>query len=105
MGKNGVGPPKLGSVNLKNKHVIVVGDMNIDLCKLAVNKETELYFNTFLCHNFESHINSPSRIQYNNKSSSLVSATIIDHIFSNLSGYKCSAGNIAYADSDHFANL
>ena len=96
---------KLGSVNLKNKHVIVVGDMNIDLCKLAVNKETELYFNTFLCHNFESHINSPSRIQYNSKSSSLVSATIIDHIFSNLSSYKCSAGNIAYADSDHFANF
>ena len=54
---------KLGSVNLKNKHVIVVGDMNIDLCKLVVNKEAELYFNTFLCHNFESHINSPSRIQ------------------------------------------
>ena len=29
---------KLGLVNLKNKHVIIVGDMNIDLCKLAVNK-------------------------------------------------------------------
>ena len=62
---------KLGSVNLRNKHVIVIGDMNIDLCKLAVNKETQLCFNTCLCHNFESHVNSPSRIQYNSKSSSL----------------------------------
>ena len=96
---------KLGSVNLKNKQVIVVSDMNIDLRKLAVNKETELHFNTFLCHNFESHTNSPSRIQYNSKSSSLVSATIIDDIFSNLSSYKCSAGYIAYAYSDHFANF
>ena len=44
-------------------------------------------------------------MQYNSKSSSQVSATIIDHIFTNLSSYKCSAGNIAYADSDLFANF
>ena len=82
-----------------------MGDMNIDLTKLSTNNDIELYFNTLTCHNFESHINSPTRVQYNTKSNTLYSATLIDYIFSNLAEYECIAGNILYADSDHYANL
>ena len=85
--------------------VIIMGDMNIDLTKLSTNNDIELYFNTLTCHNFESHINSSMRVQYNTKSNTLYSATLIDHIFSNLAEYECIAGNILYADSDHYANF
>ena len=58
---------QLNSPLLKNTHVILMGDMNIDLSKLSVNDAIEIYYNTLLCHNLESHINSPTRIQYNKK--------------------------------------
>ena len=64
-----------------------MGDMNIDLSKLSQNAEIELYYNTLLCHNLESHINSPTRIQYNKNTNKICSATIIDHIFSNLTEF------------------
>ena len=54
---------QLNSPLLKNTHVILMGDMNIDLSKLSVNDAIEIYYNTLLCHNLESHINSPTRIQ------------------------------------------
>ena len=96
---------QLHSTDIRNKRVIIMGDMNIDLTKLSTNNDIELYFNTLTCHNFESHINSPTRVQYNTKSNTLYSATLIDHIFSNLAEYECIAGNILYADSDHYANF
>ena len=96
---------QLYSTDIRNNRVIIMGDMNIDLTKLSTNNDIELYFNTLTCHNFESHINSPTRVQYNTKSNTLYSATLIDHIFSNLAEYECIAGNILYADSDHYANF
>ena len=51
-----------------------MGDMNIDLSKLSQNAEIELYYNTLLCHNLESHVNSPTRIQYN-KNSSIINSS------------------------------
>ena len=79
--------------------------MNLDLCNADVDADIELYFNTFLCSNFESHINKPTRIQYKPNSLMVHSATIIDHIFSNLSNHRCTAANLHYPDSDHFANM
>ena len=96
---------QLNSPLLKNTHVILMGDMNIDLSKLSVNDAIEIYYNTLLCHNLESHINSPTRIQYNKNTKTISSATIIDHIFSNLIEFSCTSGNLAYANSDHFANF
>ena len=96
---------QLHSTDIRNKRVIIMGDMNIDLTKLSNNNDIELYFNTLTCHNFESHINSPTRVQYNTKLNTLYSASLIDHIFSNLAEYECIAGNILYADSDHYANF
>ena len=59
---------QLHSTDIRNKRVIIMGDMNIDLTKLSSNNDIELYFNTLTCHNFESNINSPTRVQYNTKS-------------------------------------
>ena len=96
---------QLNSPLLKNTHVKLMGDMNIDLSKLSVNDAIEIYYNTLLCHNLESHINGPTRIQYNKNTKTISSATIIDHIFSNLIEFSCTSGNLAYANSDHFANF
>ena len=96
---------QLSSPLVKNKHLIILGDMNIDLAKLSIDNEVEMYHNTLTTHNLESHINSPTRIQYNATYKTLFSATIIDHIFSNLTEFKCTSGNLSYADSDHYANF
>ena len=66
---------------------------------------TQYTYNTLLCYNLESHINSPTRIQFNKNTKTISSATIIDYIFSNLIEFSCTSGNLAYADSDHFANF
>ena len=47
---------QLNSPVLKNMHLILMGDMNIDLSKLSLNDAIEMYYNTLLCHNLESHI-------------------------------------------------
>ena len=75
---------QLHSTDIRNKRVIIMGDMNIDLSKLSTNNDIELYFNTHTCHNFESHINSPTRVQYNNQIKYFILCYLIDHIFSNL---------------------
>ena len=43
---------KIFKVDIRNKRVIIMGDMNIDLTKLSTNNDIELYFNTLTCHNF-----------------------------------------------------
>ena len=95
----------LSSSCLRNKKVILLGDMNIDLCNISINNDIELYYNSIISHNLESHINYPTRVQFGTDNISVRSATIIDHIFSNLSEYNCISGNIVYPDSDHFANF
>ena len=85
---------QLNSPHVKNSHLMLMGDMNIDLSKLSQNAEIELYYNTLLCHNLEGHINSPTRIQHNRNTEKISSATIIDHIFSNLTEFSCDSGNL-----------
>ena len=90
---------------LKNKHVIIAGDMNLDLIKIDTDNDIEAYFNTFLGNGYKTHINSPTRTQYKPNSLMVHSATIIDHIFSNMLHFTCTAGNMSYPDSDHYANF
>ena len=47
---------QLSSPVLKNMHLILMGDMNIDLSKHSLNDAIEMYYNTLLCRNLESHI-------------------------------------------------
>ena len=95
----------LSSKTLRKKHLILNGDMNIDLCKTDVDCDIEIYVNTFFKHNLESHINKPTRIQYKPNSLMVHSATIIDHVFSNMYEYPCASGNLLYPDSDHYATV
>ena len=88
----------------KNK-VLLTGDMNIDLCKVNQNIDVTTYFNCLLSNNLESHILKPTRIQYYPNSLHIRSATLIDHISSNMYENICHAGNLFYSGSDHFGNF
>ena len=90
---------------IKKSKVVVCGDMNVDLCKVNRNNDVATYFNCLLANNLESHILKPTRIQYYPNSLQIKSATLIDHIASNIIEKSCYSGNLFYSDSDHFGNF
>ena len=90
---------------LKNSKIIISGDINLDLLKLSTNINIESYFNCLLANNLECHITKPTRIAYYKNSLQIRSATLIDHICSNILDTDCIAGNFYYAESDHFPNF
>ena len=90
---------------VRKSKVVLTGDYNIDLCKVNHNNDVTTYFNCLLSNNLESHILKPTRIQYYPNSLQIKSATLIDHISSNLYENVCHAGNLFYSDSDHFGNF
>ena len=89
----------------RRSKLILTGDMNIDLCKINHNNDVATYFNCLLANNLESHILKPTRVQYYPNSLQVKSATLIDHIASNLMEYVCYSGNLFYSNSDHFGNF
>ena len=88
--------------SLKLRYVLArcgLRNMPVDLAKVY-------YLQSFAVHIiYIIIVNSPTRIQYNKNTNKICSATIIDHIFSNLTEFICNSGNLAYADSDHFVNF
>ena len=88
----------------KNKSILL-GDMNINLMNSMSDKETMIYLNTLLGHGLEGHVFLPTRIQFHKNSLNLKSASLLDHIFSNLQEYECQSGNLKYDHSDHFGNF
>ena len=90
---------------LKNSKIIISGDMNLDLLKISTNANIESYFNCLLANNLECHITKPTRIAYYKNSLQIRSATLIDHICSNILNTDCISGNFYYSDSDHFPNF
>ena len=90
---------------LRKRKLVVTGDFNLDLCKVTVNTDIINYFNCLISNNLECHILKPTRIEYYKNSLQVRSATLIDHVCSNLLELNCTAGNLYYSDSDHFANF
>lgn len=88
----------------KNK-AILLGDMNINLMNSMSDKESMIYLNTLLGNGLEGHVFLPTRIQFHKNSLNLKSASLLDHIFSNLYEYECTSGNLKYDHSDHFGNF
>ena len=95
----------LESKLVKNSKLILTGDFNLDLCKINHNHDVSAYFNCLLSNSLENHILKPTRIQYYPNSLQVRSATLIDHLSSNLFEHKCLAGNLYYSNSDHFGNF
>ena len=90
---------------IKKDKLVITGDFNADLCKINKSIDITTYFNCLLSNNLECHIVKPTRIQYYPNSLQIKSATLIDHISSNLFEFNCTAGNLFYSNSDHFPNF
>ena len=94
----------LAIISKQKYSCIIAGDINIDLSKFNINKNTQEYLQLLLTYNFLPRIILPTRITSTN-------ATLIDHIYyyerpSN--GYKSTetlAGNIIADITDHLPNF
>ena len=72
-----------------------MGDFNINLLNYDSHTPTFDFMNILLSNNCLPCITLPTRISNN-------SATIIDNIFTNLTNFKITSGNILTHISDHF---
>ena len=80
----------------KNKHIILVGDFNIDLLKYEHDNTSQTLINSTTSHGFSQVISRPTRITDH-------SATLIDHIYTNQVHNITNTGIITYDISDHLA--
>ena len=79
---------------------IIVGNLNIDLCKYSTHGPTKDYINNLLSNNFLPHIIMPTHYVGN-------SATIIDHIYfreGSVHDTVVNSGNLWCDETDHFPN-
>ena len=80
----------------KNKHIVLLGDFNIDLIKHENDKNAQDLVDTTTSHGFIQTISRPTRITDH-------SATLIDHIYTNQIHNIYSTGIITHDISDHLA--
>ena len=83
----------------KNKYeIFFMGDFNIDLLQYDSHNPTNDFVNSLISHSFLPYIHQPTRVTDH-------SATIIDNIFSNITGHETMSGNITTMVADHFAQF
>ena len=85
--------PFLSSVSNRSKNCVIVGDFNIDLLKLESRSLFAEYFELLYSFSFKPTVTLPTRL-------SRKSATLIDHVFCNMS-VSMNAGIILSSMSDH----
>ena len=78
----------------KSKHILLVGDINIDLIKFNADQHSQNIINTTTNHGFTQTISRPTRITDH-------SATLIDHIYTNQIQDVASTGILTLDISDH----
>lgn len=88
----------LEKANTENKDIIITGDLNIDLLKYTVHNPTTLFLDMLISNDLMPQITKPTRITQS-------SATLIDHIFSNIDIDKSLAGTILSDITDHYCNF
>ena len=81
---------------------MIAGDVNIDLTKCRINRQTADYVNTLLVHNFLPTVIMPTRI-------TTKSATLINHIYynegkNNTKNIHAKSGNLLNDLTDHLPN-
>ena len=75
-----------------------MGDFNIDLLQYDSHSNTNDFLNSMTSNSFLSSILQPTRVTDH-------SSTVIDNIFSNITEFKTSSGNITSLVADHFAQF
>ena len=87
----------LNKVSKENKLILMMGDFNINLLNYESHSDTNEFLNNMISH-YLPYILHPSRVTDH-------SATVINNIFSNNTGYDTFSGNILTNISDHFPQL
>ena len=82
-------------VELENKNCIIMGDVNIDLLKYNTDGKTKSHVNNIFANGFLPVITKPTRVTHS-------SASLIDHIYSNLKSLKYSSNIIITDVADHY---
>ena len=78
----------------KNKHVLIVGDFNVDLLKYERDVNSQNLTDTMANYNFIQTVAKPTRITDH-------SATLIDHVYTNKISHVTSTNLVTYDLSDH----
>ena len=81
-------------MNQTEQDYVICGDFNIDQIKLEKNSTINEYFNAVHAEGCTNLINKPTRITEN-------SATLLDHLYSNLTNYITHRGILTFDVSDH----
>jgi hypothetical protein len=88
----------LDRVKHENKSIIITGDLNIDLLKYSSHPQTTQYTDMLISNNLIPNITKPTRVTH-------TSATLIDHIFSNIDPSKSTSGTLKTDITDHYSNF
>ena len=85
----------MGIISKERKHCILIGDFNIDLIKVDMQNQTKDFVHSLYTNAFYPTISKPTRVTEH-------SATLLDNIITNITGY-CMKYGVLYNDiSDHF---
>ena len=85
-------------MNKDKYNIFIMGDFNIHLLQYDTHNSTNDFLNSMISHSFLSYVLQLTGVTDH-------SATIIDNIFSNVTDYDTSSGNITNLISDHFAQF
>jgi len=86
--------PFLLKVSKENKQLFLLGDFNINLLNMSTDPKVSSFLSNLGSHLILPNILLPTRITDN-------SMTLIDNIFSSISGFESFSGNLLYSISDH----
>ena len=84
--------PILQKISLEKKQCVLMGDFNVDLLKVEINNDCNLFYNNLSSYFYSPYILQPTRLQ---------SKTLIDNIFFNSLEYQSNSGNLLIEISDH----
>lgn len=88
----------LSKISNENKEIIILGDFNMDLLKTDSHNATSELLDTMMNYQLTPRITSPTRVTHS-------TATLIDHIYKNMSDKKCIAGTLLNDITDHYINF
>ena len=82
----------------KQKEIIILGDFNMDLLKANNNRSTTYLLDMIMNFHFTPKITVPTRVTHN-------SASLIDHMYKNITERKNIAGTLISDITDHYINF
>lgn len=88
----------LDKISNEDKNLILLGDLNIDLLQCNSNSQTTKFLDHLISFNLIPRVTLPTRITNS-------SATLIDHVFSNIHQEKSLAGTLLTDITDHLSNF